>query len=200
MKWLLVYYDNDALGAEWRRLFGGRPDVEVIQGDICKVKADAVVSPANSFGFMDGGLDHALSERFGWGLQEQLQRAIRERPLRELLVGEALVLPTGDPDVPWLISAPTMRVPMRLRQSVNAYLAMKAVVAAASGHAGSPPIRSLAVPGLGTGVGGLSAATAARQMWAAFRELVLNERDYPADFGEAQKAHLGLNDAIMIWD
>ena len=54
------------------------------------------------------------SERFGWLLQKTLQQTIAARPLKELLVGEALILPTGDMEVPWLISAPTMRVPMRL--------------------------------------------------------------------------------------
>lgn len=201
MKWLLVYYNDENLGEQWRRYFGDQSDVQILRDDICHVKADAAVSPANSFGFMDGGLDHTLSERFGWGLQEKLQSAIAERPLRELLVGEALVLPTGDPAVPWLISAPTMRVPMRLRQSVNAYLAMKAILASALGHTGPPPIRSVAIPGLGTGVGGLKAETAALQMWAAYREIVLKMWQYPEDFGEAQKAHLHLNmDEIMIWD
>ena len=28
--------------------------------------ADAIVSPANSFGFMDGGIDMVYSKRFGW--------------------------------------------------------------------------------------------------------------------------------------
>jgi len=49
-----------------------------------------------------------------------------KRPLGELLVGEALVVETENELVPWIISAPTMRVPMRLRQTVNPYLAMKA--------------------------------------------------------------------------
>jgi O-acetyl-ADP-ribose deacetylase (regulator of RNase III) len=201
MKWLLVYYDDAILGEQWRRFFGGRADVEVLHGDICRVKADAVVSPANSFGFMDGGLDYALSERFGWGVQERLQQAITARPLKELLVGEAMVVPTGDPEVPWLISAPTMRVPMRLRQSVNAYLAMKAILVTASAHAASPPIRSVAIPGLGTGCGGLDAETAALQIWTAYREVILEEWRYPEDFGEAQKRHLQLNvKEIMIWD
>jgi O-acetyl-ADP-ribose deacetylase (regulator of RNase III) len=201
MKWLLVYYNDDKLGEEWRRFFGGQPDVEVLQGDICRVRADAVVSPANSFSFVDGGLDYALSERFGWELQERLQRAIAERPLKELLVGEAMVLATGDPIVPWLVSAPTMRVPMRLRQSVNAYLAMKAILVTALSHADTPPIASVAIPGLGTGCGELDAETAAQQMWTAYREVVLKEWRYPEDFGDAQKAHLRLNlKDIRIWD
>lgn len=201
MKWLLVCENDEILGEQWRHFFGGQTNVEVLQGDICRVSADAIVSPANSFGFMDGGLDHALSVRFGWGLQERLQRAITSRPLKELLVGEAMVLPTGDPAIPWLISAPTMRVPMRLRQSVNAYLAMKAILVAALGHVAPSPIRSVAIPGLGTGCGGLDRETAALQMWMAYREVVLNECRYPEDFGEAQKMHLQLNvNEIMIWD
>jgi O-acetyl-ADP-ribose deacetylase (regulator of RNase III) len=201
VKWLLVHNHNDNLAKEWQKWFGGEPDVEMVDGDICRVPADAIVSPANSFGFMDGGLDQALSTRFGWDLQKKLQRAIAARPLQELLVGEALIFPTGDATTPWLIAAPTMRVPMRLRQSVNAYLAMKAILAAALAHAADPSIHSVAIPGLGTGVGGLSAATAALQMWRAYEEIALYKTSYPAEFGEAQRRHFELNpQEIMIWD
>ena len=201
MKWHLVYYQDEALGSAWRKCFGVRPDVAVVHADICQIECDAVVSPANSFGFMDGGLDYDLSERFGWHLQERLQREIAKRPLGELLVGEALIVPTHDPKVPWLISAPTMRVAMRLRQSVNAYLAMKAILTSAMSHACSPPIETVAIPGLGTGCGGLPAETAARQMWTAYREIVLKERAYPRDLGEAHGSHIDLNvSEVDLWD
>ncbi len=201
MKWLLVYRDDEVQADEWRRLFSGQPEVEIRRSDICRLSVDAVVSPANSFGFMDGGLDCALSERLGWDLQVRLQQAIAERPMKELLVGEAIALSTGDHEIPWLISAPTMRVPMRLRQSVNAYLAMKAILITALGHNGSPRIQSVAIPGLGTGCGGLPPKTAATQMWAAYREVILGQSEYPADFGEAQLAHLELNiQEILLWD
>lgn len=201
VKWLLVYWNDERLGCEWRRLFDGRPDVEIRRNDICRLRVDAVVSPANSFGFMDGGLDFALSERLGWALQSNLQRAISARPLKELLVGEAMILPTGDSNIPWLVSAPTMRVPMRLRQSVNAYLAMKAVLTTILSHQAAPPIESVAIPGLGTGCGGLAPKVAARQMWAAYREVVLGQWQTPADFGDAQKAHVDLNpEEIVLWD
>ncbi|MBI3099514.1 MAG: macro domain-containing protein [Planctomycetes bacterium] len=200
MRWLLVYRD-DSLGDAWRAHFAGQPGVGIIGGDICAVECNAVVSPANSFGFMDGGLDRALSVRFGEALQSQVQQATAVRPLRELLVGEAMLAPTGDAHTPWLVSAPTMRVPMRLRQSVNAYLAMKAILASTMTHAGSPPIRSVAIPRLGTGVGGLPAKVAARQMWFAFSETVLGARRYPADLAEAQVRHVCLNpEEINLWD
>ncbi len=198
MRWLLVWWRDQVLGDHWRTQFAGAADVDVVEADICEVDCDAVVSPANSFGFMDGGLDYRLSERFGWGLQERLQRLVAARPLGELLVGEALVVPTGDARVPWLISAPTMRVPMRLARSVNAYLATKAALVAALGHREQPPIRTVAIPGLGTGSGGLDPETAARQMAAAYREVVLRNVPYPADFDQAQRRHIELNPAETL--
>lgn len=200
MRYLLVHFRDDTLGEHWRRLFAGRSDVSVVSADICQVECDAVVSPANSFGFMDGGLDLRLSERFGWHVQDRLQEIIAKRPMGELLVGEAMVLPTQDASVPWLIAAPTMRVPMRLRQSVNAYLAMKAILLAARTHRLSPPISAVAIPGLGTGCGAMPPETAATQMWHAYREIVLGDGRYPADFGEAQRGHRDLNPEINLWD
>jgi O-acetyl-ADP-ribose deacetylase (regulator of RNase III) len=150
---------------------------------------------------MDGGLDYALSERFGWSLQERLQQAISTRHLGELLVGEAMIVSTKNAKVPWLISAPTMRVPMRLRQTVNAYLAMKAILTTVLIHNGQPPIRTVAIPGLGTGCGALAPETAALQMATAYREVLLREIGYPVDFGQAQKRHYLLNpDEINLWD
>jgi len=38
-------------------------------GSILDIECDAVVSPANSFGFMDGGIDLIYSQFFGWHVQ-----------------------------------------------------------------------------------------------------------------------------------
>ena len=53
---IILAYRDDSLGEAWRTHFRERPDVQIIHGDITTVNCDAVVSPANSFGFMDGGL------------------------------------------------------------------------------------------------------------------------------------------------
>ena len=88
-----------------------------------------------------------------------------------------------------------------LRQSVNAYLTMKAVLVAALRHDQVPGIASVAIPGLGTGVGALPYDTAAMQMWLAYSEVVQGGVSYPRDFGEAQKRHVALNpDQIRLWD
>ena len=195
-----LYYQDEPLGDAWRHCFADCSEVTIRNGDICGASCDAIVSPANSFGFMDGGLDRLLSERFGWNLETLVQEMIQKRPLRELLIGEALVIPTGDPAIPWLICAPTMRVPMHIRTSINAYLAMKAILIAAKHHLLELPIRTLAIPGLGTGVGQLAPELAAAQMHQAYREVVLDDHMYPGNFAEAQKNHLKLNRTAMIYD
>ncbi|HWA25305.1 MAG TPA: macro domain-containing protein [Lacunisphaera sp.] len=192
MKLFLVDRKPELLDA-WRKGFAGISDVVVTDEDIFALGADAIVSPANSFGFMDGGIDHQISERMGWHIQEAVRKAIRARPLGELLVGEALVVPTGDARTPWLIAAPTMRVPMRISQSINAYLAMKAVLLAARAHREEVPINSVACCGLGTGIGKLPFAIAAAQMAQAYAEIVQGDFTPPASFGEAQKRQIRLN-------
>jgi O-acetyl-ADP-ribose deacetylase (regulator of RNase III) len=111
MRYFFVYR-NEKLGNAWKKEFANSRNIEIFQGDITKIDCDAIVSPANSFGFMDGGLDYSISDRFGWDLQEKLQYQIKQLPEGELLVGRALVIETGDDQIPYLISAPTMRVPM----------------------------------------------------------------------------------------
>ncbi|HUG67037.1 MAG TPA: macro domain-containing protein [Pirellulaceae bacterium] len=198
MQILLVYRD-DALGDAWRSHFHERPDVQIVQDDITTLTCNAVVSPANPFGFMDGGLDAALSERFGWNLQTDLQQQIQQLRERELLVGKALVIPTNDSRIPWLIAAPTMRVPMsfNIATSINAYLAMKAILIAVQTH---PEIDTVAIPGLCTGVGRMPPQTASKQMSAAYNEVVRGNRPQFADFGDAQKQQIELNPDGLIWD
>src|SRR4029434_4261958 len=68
---------EDDLADAWERHCGDLPDVSVHRGSILDLPVDAVVSPANSFGFMDGGIDHLYSDRFGWEVQDRLQKLIR---------------------------------------------------------------------------------------------------------------------------
>lgn len=197
MKIILADF-SERLVEAWSEFFGKEENITIIQADITTLKCDAVVSPANSFGFMDGGLDYALSERFGWDLEKKLQEQIKELPEGELLVGQSILMETGDVDVPFLISAPTMRIPtnFNIDTSVNAYLAMKAILIRAKSE---EKIQSVAIPGLCTGVGRMQPIIAARQMFQAYKEIVLGERTNFANFGESQKHHWNINPQGMIW-
>jgi len=94
-----------------------------------KAWADAIVSPSNSFGFLDGGIDQVYTTFFGGRrLQDRLQDDIVALHDGELPVGCATVVPTGDARIPWLVAAPTMRTPQLVDDTANAYLALRAAL------------------------------------------------------------------------
>jgi O-acetyl-ADP-ribose deacetylase (regulator of RNase III) len=165
---------NMAVVEAWEKAFADAPDVLVSQGDIFEHTADAIVSPANSFGYMDGGIDLAYSMYFGWEIEANLKALLSERHYGELPVGQAVVLPTGHAHIPFLISAPTMRIPASIGGTPNVYLAFRAALIAALSHnvASDTPIQSLLVPGFGTGVGKMAPEQAARQMRLAYDAIV----------------------------
>lgn len=181
---------NTSIVEAWREAFDGVDDVEPSVGDIFDCAADAIVSPANSFGYMDGGIDLVYLERFGQGLQQRLQKRLREEFLGELPVGQATMVATLDPELPWMVSSPTMRVPMPVPDTVNAYLAFRAALLVGKEHAaGDPPIRRLLCPGLATAIGCMPARRCARQMRLAY-DVVSGLRSWPpARAGEVLASH-----------
>ena len=178
---------NRAVVEAWRQHFASWPEVVVSEGDIFDEAADALVSPANSFGFMDGGIDLAYSLRFGWSLQDRLQAVLRAEHDGELPIGQAVIVETGDARYPLLVSAPTMRVPMDVSQTVNAFLAFRAVIRCVQDYnrTGRGPIESILSPGLATAVGGMHPQTCARQMAYAYRTSHLGKQTVPRDLMEA---------------
>ena len=182
------------LAEAWRVAFGPAPNVNISHGDIFDVKADAIVSPANSFGFMDGGIDLAYSQRFGWSLQDRLQDTLLAEHFGELPVGQAVIVHTEDPDIPFLVSAPTMRVPMVIDQTPNAYLAFRAALIAVRQHnlRHDKKIGALLCPGLGTAVGRMPLRQAAEQMALAYRLVELGESIAPPSLRHARDAHYQL--------
>jgi len=62
---------HEPLLSAWKERFANDSNVTIHNGDITKLQCDAIVSPANSFGFMDGGLDYALSVRFLAGISRR---------------------------------------------------------------------------------------------------------------------------------
>ena len=171
---------NREITAVFARVFAGEANVEVRHGNLLHLTAGALVSPANSFGDMGGGLDKAIDNFFGGQAQTRVQAHIREAFLGEMPVGVAAILPMSHGQFPFLIVAPTMRIPGYAGKTINAYLAMRAILVAVTRHnqTHAGKIRHIAVPSLCTGVGGMPYGEAAEQMHAAV-ENVLKGRYQP---------------------
>lgn len=184
---------DPGMAEAWRAVFN-ESEATVEVGDILDAPADAILSPANSFGFMDGGIDLLYSRYFGWELQDAVQARIRAEHGGELPVGQAIVVATGHPKFPLLVSAPTMRVPMPVDRTVHVYLAFRAALIAIDAHnrGRTDTIASLTSPALGAGIGAMPFDRVARQMRAAYADVVLRETDWRNSARGVLAQHAGL--------
>ena len=178
---------------KWRQVFSSYPEVEVLTGDYFQQSADAIVSPANSFGIMDGGLDLAIRNELGFQVETDIQEVILSKYHGEMPIGNAEIIKTNHDKWSYMISAPTMRIPENIAFTLNAYLAFRAIFIAINNFNESKPkraIKSLVCPGLGTGIGSMEPAKCAAQMRVAFK--LINEPARISSYGEIHKSHRSL--------
>lgn len=128
--------------------------IVVKKGDITKEKVDAIVNPANSFGMMGGGVAYAIKKAGG----EEIEREAMEKS--PIPVGEAISTTAGRLNSRIVIHSPTMKNPAERIGIENVEKATLAALRLAS----KLNIKSLAFPGMGTGVGGIRKRDAARAM------------------------------------
>ena len=134
------------------------PSFEVKLGDPLAFDIDAVVSPANTKGIMNGGYDAVLRRYFGIGIEYMVQQYLEKFKID---VGQAIAVKTGHPKVDWLIVSPTVSVSsegLSGHTSVSYACAYNSVKVAIKKN-----VEYLGMTGLGTGVGGLDRREAARQ-------------------------------------
>ena len=166
---------NPSLYAAFQEHFHYLPNVEIVNNYFEWLpQFDCMVSPANSFGMMDGGIDAAIIRFFGKSLMDRVQQRILDEYLGEQPVGTSIIVETNHPKHPYLAHTPTMRVPMSIQGTHNPYMAMWAMLLAVRKHnqTSKQVINTIACPGLGTGIGRVPYTEAARQMALAYENFL----------------------------
>ena len=88
MSFKLVLVDlQEPLVEEWKKAFANFSGVEIVHGDFKDQDFDCIVSAANSFGLMDGGVDGAITDYFGLQMMERMQEMVIDRHGGEQPVG-----------------------------------------------------------------------------------------------------------------
>ena len=173
---IILVDPNAELCIEWNKEFNEYEEVRVVNGYFEDLpEYDCMVSAANSFGLMDGGVDLAITNYFGEQLQANVQRYIIAYYFGEQPVGTSFIIETGNAKHPFLAHTPTMRVPTPINGTDNVYMAMKAMLEAVWRHNEGPSpekIFTIACPGLGTSAGRMRASEAARQMKLAYKNFL----------------------------
>ena len=131
--------------------------ITIIQGSILDVNADVIVNAANSRGILGGGVAGVIKRAAGAGVE---QETMAQAPIP---VGQAVLTSGGRTTFKGIIHAPTMPKPGMRIPAENVAQATKAALALAD----EKGFASIALPGMGTGVGGVDPREAARHMVAA---------------------------------
>ena len=119
--------------------------IEIIEGDITRVAADALVNAANNHLWMGAGVAGALKKAGGIEIEEEV---VRKGPIP---VGEVIETGAGRLPVKFLIHAAVMGQDLR----TNAGIIEKATENSLR-KAEELGLKSIALPALGTGIGGFS--------------------------------------------
>jgi len=137
-------------------------EIMVIQGSILEVEAQAIVNAANSSGAMGGGVAGVIRHAAGSEVEKE---AMQHAPIP---VGHAVLTSSGKTPFQGIIHAPTMPRPAMRIPADNVGKATRAALTVADEQGFS----SLAIPGMGTGVGGVMPADAAGRMIKEIKSFV----------------------------
>lgn len=134
----------------YRALLGDIAGVSIVEGPLLEgCIADAVIAPTNSFGYLDAGIDGAFARRFGRRLQRSLQERIACEFDAELPVGQAVILPSGDFTLPFVVMAPATQFPGKISAEPMIFRAVTAGLRAIerwNAEDEMPPIESIVIP------------------------------------------------------
>ena len=136
--------------------------IKVLKGDLTEINTDAIVNPANSLGYMGGGVAGAIKRKGGEEIEKE---AVEKAPIP---VGKAIATTPGRLKCRYVIHAPTMERPAMRIGVDNVEKATRAAFELAK----SMKLKSIALPGMGTGVGGVKEEDAARAMMNVAKDYV----------------------------
>jgi len=149
---LILSAISEDLFEAFKKHFAQFPQVEVVFKPFEQTEFDCVVSAANSFGLMDGGVDQCITDYFGVQMMNRVQEAVLKEYYGEQPVGTSMIV-RGNENFEWqdinaelpmekrflkknkyVAHTPTMRIPMNINQTSYVYSAMKAMLIAVEKH------------------------------------------------------------------
>lgn len=133
---------------------GNKYNIKAYHGDFrtLEMSYDCIVSPGNSHGIMDGGIDMPIARMFGHYAEfiERVQTHLKKECNFKQIPGSATLIPTGDARCRYLIHTPTMLVPLPIQDKTVVYWCFYNLLQSAST---APDIKRICMSGLGTGAG-----------------------------------------------
>jgi O-acetyl-ADP-ribose deacetylase len=141
--------------------------VHVAQAEIVNLPVDAIVNPTNSAGIMGAGIAGVIRRSGGDEIQAEAMKCA------PIAVGAAAITTAGTLPAGCVIHVPTIEEPGHKSNAENVRRAARAALIAASAN----QLQIIAIPGMGTGFGGVPPADAAR---AIVEEIRAHKKPHPS--------------------
>jgi O-acetyl-ADP-ribose deacetylase (regulator of RNase III) len=180
----IVDLDPIVIGA-YSEVLKGDPWRIQLPGDIftrdskagLRFSADAIISPANTEGNMDGGIDKHYTDFF-FDIDTKVQNKIQKDFNGYLPIGKATLVPLEHQDFKYLIVSPTVETPTSISSYRNIYKASLAIFKCIKEYNQATEIqdrkiKSIVMPGLGTYNGAVHPKESAKAIlyaWLDFLE------------------------------
>lgn len=228
---------NSNLCKEWKKEFASilsdkniNPNIKysihnsTLQDHLINYKSDSIVSPANSFGIMDGGVDYYISQYYGGtkNFIPFIRKALDDEFCGIQNIGTSFIIDLIEylyknnlnnenykyyPR--YLIHTPTMRTPSLIKNKSDIiYSCIWSILCSLRKHNTNLKnnINSVIITGLGTGAGGVDEIYCAKQMSLAFKHFInspynfndpnIDEEKYKHNWIYAQQIQKEIDDLI----
>lgn len=196
MQIYLLDFNNEMITA-WKKhfhpIFDDIAPVEFVQNDFGtfmeehEVDIDAVVSPANAYGLMDGGYDEALTKYFGNELQLMVQKKIVQELYGEQPVGTSISLKIPHRNIR-LIHTPTIRTPSEIKDQTIIYQCMRTTLMEALNN----NCKSVVIPAFGGSTGRVEPDIIAKMMYRAYLQIFDEKEREAINWGIAYEQCIAL--------
>lgn len=140
--------------------------MKAVVGDITKAEADVIVNAANGIGPMGGGVAYAIKKAGGKIIEDEAIKVCRETDPQP---GDVYVTTAGKLKAKYVFHAVTMKYPA---EPSSVEIVKKCLVSLLN-KARQMSVKSMVIPALATGVGGVPKKDVA----AAFKEILGEVKD-----------------------
>lgn len=172
---------NKEMTDSWQRFFKDVSNIEIHNMDFntfmkAHEDVEAIVSPANSFGLMDGGYDKAIIDYFGKDLMKDVQKSILLKWYGEQPICTSITVPItnrtivdnmGNRKYAVLIHTPTMRTPEVITDSKIIYHCTRSTLIEAMKQG----VKSIVIPAFGGCTGQVDKREIANMMRLAYEQI-----------------------------
>jgi len=179
--------------------------IKIYNGPFNKCEFDCIVSPGNSYGMMDGGIDMEITKYFGDKKEfiKLVQSQLNDQCNLQQQPGSVCVINTSNEKCPYLFHCPTMMTPITIKDYSVIYWCFYNILNTAFNHNmnnQSSKIKNIVMSGLGTGCGRVSYNNFIKLIKLAHQHFVSNLSRDSTTWPQAQRNYIELYKVIESLD